>query len=74
MLLSDHFLGFFMVPDTEVWNYSFMGVRHSKRCSTSSSSRRPRSSTTRSAAELLLNFASMEDAAVESSEREDHFA
>lgn len=29
MLLSDRFLGFFMVPDTGVWNYNFMGVRHS---------------------------------------------
>ena len=28
-LLSDAFLGFFMVPDSDVWNYSFMGVRHS---------------------------------------------
>ncbi|CAI5475746.1 unnamed protein product [Closterium sp. Yama58-4] len=29
MLLSDRFLGFFMVPDTGVWNYNFMGVKHS---------------------------------------------
>ncbi len=29
MLLSDHFLGFFMVPSSDVWNYNFMGVRHS---------------------------------------------
>lgn len=29
MLLSDRFLGFFMVPDDEVWNYNFMGVKHS---------------------------------------------
>merc|ERR1719379_1268378 len=29
MLLSDHFLGFFMVPENDVWNYNFMGVRHS---------------------------------------------
>lgn len=29
-LLSDRFLGFFMVPDAGgVWNYSFMGVKHS---------------------------------------------
>jgi pre-mRNA-processing factor 8 len=28
MLLTDHFLGFFMVPDNDVWNYNFMGVRH----------------------------------------------
>merc|ERR1711948_145598 len=29
MLLSDIFLGFFMVPDNGVWNYNFMGVKHS---------------------------------------------
>jgi len=29
MLLSDRFLGFFMVPVQGSWNYNFMGVRHS---------------------------------------------
>ncbi|KAG5176712.1 NUC071 domain-containing protein [Tribonema minus] len=29
MLLSDRFMGFFMVPDDERWNYNFMGVSHS---------------------------------------------
>eukprot|EP00735_Rhodelphis_limneticus_P013308 TRINITY_DN692_c0_g1::TRINITY_DN692_c0_g1_i1::g.28748::m.28748 TRINITY_DN692_c0_g1::TRINITY_DN692_c0_g1_i1::g.28748 ORF type:complete len:2358 (+),score=811.76,sp/Q99PV0/PRP8_MOUSE/82.36/0.0,PROCN/PF08083.6/1.3e-219,PRP8_domainIV/PF12134.3/8.5e-126,U6-snRNA_bdg/PF10596.4/8.9e-94,PRO8NT/PF08082.6/6.6e-81,U5_2-snRNA_bdg/PF10597.4/3.6e-69,PROCT/PF08084.6/1.3e+04,PROCT/PF08084.6/1.4e-48,RRM_4/PF10598.4/1.8e-44,JAB/PF01398.16/9.6e-08,Lipocalin_3/PF12702.2/0.43 TRINITY_DN692_c0_g1_i1:123-7076(+) len=29
MLLSDRFLGFFMIPDDGVWNYNFMGVKHS---------------------------------------------
>ncbi|KAF9092952.1 Pre-mRNA-processing-splicing factor 8 [Mortierella sp. AD031] len=28
MLLSDRFLGFFMVPASGVWNYSFMGAQH----------------------------------------------
>ncbi|KDO30655.1 hypothetical protein SPRG_04556 [Saprolegnia parasitica CBS 223.65] len=28
MLLSDRFVGFYMVPDEEVWNYNFMGVKH----------------------------------------------
>uniref|UniRef100_A0A0X3PZD3 Pre-mRNA-processing-splicing factor 8 n=2 Tax=Schistocephalus solidus TaxID=70667 RepID=A0A0X3PZD3_SCHSO len=28
MLLSDRFLGFFMVPSLGSWNYNFMGVRH----------------------------------------------
>ncbi|KAG7282508.1 LOW QUALITY PROTEIN: hypothetical protein CRUP_020223, partial [Coryphaenoides rupestris] len=28
MLLSDRFLGFFMVPGQVSWNYNFMGVRH----------------------------------------------
>lgn len=29
MLLSDRFLGFFMVPEDDRWNYNFMGVNHS---------------------------------------------
>lgn len=29
MLLSDRFQGFFMVPDDDLWNYNFMGVKHS---------------------------------------------
>jgi pre-mRNA-processing factor 8 len=29
MLLSDRFMGFFMVPDDDRWNYNFMGVSHS---------------------------------------------
>jgi pre-mRNA-processing factor 8 len=29
MLLSDAFYGFFLVPDDSIWNYNFMGVRHS---------------------------------------------
>lgn len=28
MLLSDRFLGFYMVPDSGPWNYNFMGVKH----------------------------------------------
>ncbi|CAM8882877.1 unnamed protein product [Rhodiola kirilowii] len=28
MLLSDRFLGFYMIPDTGPWNYNFMGVKH----------------------------------------------
>ena len=29
MLLSDRFQGFFMVPDDDIWNFNFMGVKHS---------------------------------------------
>ncbi|CAG8556682.1 15709_t:CDS:10 [Gigaspora rosea] len=29
MLLSDRFMGFFMVPENDIWNYSFMGPSHS---------------------------------------------
>ncbi|ESQ55973.1 hypothetical protein EUTSA_v10024184mg [Eutrema salsugineum] len=28
MLLSDRFLGFYMVPENVPWNYNFMGVKH----------------------------------------------
>ncbi|KAJ1967880.1 hypothetical protein IWQ62_001577, partial [Dispira parvispora] len=28
MLLSDRFLGFFLVPSDDVWNYNFMGPNH----------------------------------------------
>lgn len=28
MLLSDRFLGFYMVPDAGPWNYNFMGMKH----------------------------------------------
>jgi pre-mRNA-processing factor 8 len=29
LLLSEKFLGFFLVPEDGVWNYNFMGVKHS---------------------------------------------
>ena len=29
MLLSDRFQGFFMVPDDDIWNFNFQGVKHS---------------------------------------------
>jgi pre-mRNA-processing factor 8 len=29
MLLSDKFQGFFLVPEDDVWNFNFMGVKHS---------------------------------------------
>src|SRR5690348_12966816 len=28
MLLSDRFLGFYMVPEHGMWNYNFSGVKH----------------------------------------------
>jgi pre-mRNA-processing factor 8 len=27
LLLSEKFMGFFMVPDNEVWNYNFIGIQ-----------------------------------------------
>lgn len=32
MLLSDRFLGYFMVPSQGSWNYNFMGVYHALLC------------------------------------------
>lgn len=29
MLLSDRYMGFFLVPDAGSWNYNFMGMKHS---------------------------------------------
>ena len=29
MLLSDRFSGFFLVPEDDIWNFNFMGVKHS---------------------------------------------
>eukprot|EP01038_Epipyxis_sp_PR26KG_P010035 gene10035-13492_t len=29
MLLSNKYVGFFMIPDDNIWNYNFMGVKHS---------------------------------------------
>jgi pre-mRNA-processing factor 8 len=29
VILSDRFMGFFMVPDTDSWNYNFNGAKHS---------------------------------------------
>lgn len=29
ILLSDVFLGFYLVPSDQVWNYNFMGIKHS---------------------------------------------
>jgi len=26
MLLSERFMGFFMVPDNHIWNYNFVGL------------------------------------------------
>jgi pre-mRNA-processing factor 8 len=30
LLLSEKFMGFFMVPDNEIWNYNFIGIQHAQ--------------------------------------------
>jgi pre-mRNA-processing factor 8 len=42
MLLSDRFLGFFMSPKDGVWNYNFMGIKHSTNMSYSLALANPR--------------------------------
>ena len=76
MLLSDQFLGFFMVPDTEVWNFNFMGVRHSTAMSYELKLARPREFYhQRHRPSHFLHFSSLSDATVNSqAEHEDHFA
>jgi len=75
MLLSDHFLGFFMVPDDDVWNYNFMGVRHSSTMRYDLKLANPKDfyhQIHRPA--HFLNFSSIEDNLAEGTDREDHFA
>ena len=75
MLLSDHFLGFFMVPENDVWNYNFMGVRHSTAMSYELKLANPKEFYHQiHRPSHFLNFATLEDAAAETTEREDHFA
>jgi len=71
MLLSDFFLGYFMVPDIGSWNYNFHGVKHSAGMKYGLKLENPKEfyhEIHRPA--HFLNFASMES---EASEREDLF-
>jgi pre-mRNA-processing factor 8 len=76
LLLSDRFMGFFMVPSDDVWNYNFMGVKHSSSMEYSlklgiplefyNETHRPNH---------FLTFANMEDeAGVEDADIDDNFA
>jgi pre-mRNA-processing factor 8 len=76
LLLSDRFMGFFMVPSDDVWNYNFMGVKHSSSMEYSlklgiplefyNEMHRPNH---------FLTFANMEDeAGVEDADIDDNFA
>lgn len=77
MLLSDRFLGYFMVPSQGSWNYNFMGVRHDPNMKYGVQLGNPREfyhEVHRPA--HFMNFAAMEDAAAPTlaADREDHFA
>jgi len=74
MLLSDRFLGFFMVPDNDVWNYNFMGVQMSKNMKYNLKLANPEAFY----AELhrpthFLNFTSMDQLGADEADVEDHF-
>ena len=76
MLLTDHFLGFFMVPENDVWNYNFMGVRHSSTMEYELKLANPKEFYHQlHRPSHFLNFASFEEGAAEATaEREDHYA
>ena len=75
MLLSDHFLGFFMVPDNDVWNYNFMGVRHSSNMKYELKLANPKEFYhALHRPSHFVHFASLDEATSESVDGDDHFA
>jgi len=75
MLLSDQFLGFFMVPENDVWNYNFMGVRHSANMKYDLKLANPKEFYHQlHRPSHFLNFNSPDEPTLETTDREDHFA
>jgi pre-mRNA-processing factor 8 len=75
MLLSDRFLGFFMVPAQGSWNYNFMGVRHDPSMKYELQLANPKEfyhEIHRPA--HFLNFSSLEDGDGAGADRDDAFA
>ncbi|XP_026684160.1 pre-mRNA-processing-splicing factor 8, partial [Diaphorina citri] len=75
MLLSDRFLGFFMVPAQSSWNYNFMGVRHDPNMKYDLQLANPKEfyhEIHRPA--HFLNFSSLEDGDGVGADREDAYA
>lgn len=75
MLLSDRFLGFFMVPSTGSWNYNFMGVRHDSNMKYEVALANPKEfyhEIHRPA--HFLNFSSLEESEALTADRENHFS
>nr|CAD7443039.1 unnamed protein product [Timema bartmani] len=75
MLLSDRFLGFFMVPTQGSWNYNFMGVRHDPNMKYELQLANPKEfyhEIHRPA--HFLNFSSLEDGDGVGADREDMYA
>jgi len=73
MLLSDFFLGYFMIPDNGSWNYNFHGLKHSVGMKYALKLENPKEFYHESHRPThFLNFSSME--AAETTEREDLFS
>jgi pre-mRNA-processing factor 8 len=73
MLLSDRFLGFFMVPDQLPWNYNFNGIKHATSMKYQLKLENPKEFYHESHRPLhFLNFATMEEDDIP--DRDDHFA
>jgi pre-mRNA-processing factor 8 len=74
MLLSDRFLGFFMVPEERVWNYNFQGAAHSPDMRYTLTLDTPKEFYHEEhRSNHFLNFADMEDTGVVEVDREDVF-
>lgn len=74
MLLSDRFLGFYMVPDTGSWNYNFMGMKHSVAMKYGVKLENPKEYYHESHRPgHFLKFASIDDVKSEGADREDLF-
>merc|ERR1712048_421097 len=75
LLLSDRFLGFYMVPDNGIWNYNLggMGVRHSADMKYDVVLQNPKEFYHQAhRPSHFANFTALEDNAMEA-DREDHF-
>ena len=75
LLLSDKFMGFFMVPDNEVWNYNFIGTEHAHSMKYSLTLANPKDFYNEiHRPSHFLNFAKSPEAAeMDNYEREDNF-
>ncbi|KAJ1729857.1 pre-mRNA-splicing factor 8 [Coemansia biformis] len=76
MLLSDRFMGFFMVPDDNgVWNYNFMGPAHRADMSYGLQLDVPRAFYDEAhRPSHFMTFADMETSAMDEADLEDEFA
>ncbi|CAM9141797.1 unnamed protein product [Lampetra planeri] len=74
MLLSDRFLGFFMVPGQVSWNYNFMGVRHDPNMKYDLQLANPKEFYHEvHRPSHFLNFASLQEGEIYNADREDMF-